>query len=247
MQATAPPVRETKHRETVEEAQYERWTHWPVNWTAVWVGALSAVAAVLIFGLIGIALGAHLIGPDTRIVDLKKIGLAALAFSVFSSFFAFVIGGWIATKIAGILHAEPGMLHGAIVWTLAVPLLVLLIAFGAGSSMGGWYAGVSGSPAWASTTTDPIERPEPPPPGAPAENWTRYNTDMAVYKTKMQEWKNDAPKATRNSAIGAVTALLLGLMGSVIGGWMACGEPMTFTHHRTRPNYQPGLSGLFKS
>jgi hypothetical protein len=27
---------------------------------------------------------------------------------------------------------------------------------------------------------------------------------------------------------------LLGLIGSVIGGWMASGEPMTFTHYRRR-------------
>jgi hypothetical protein len=26
----------------------------------------------------------------------------------------------------------------------------------------------------------------------------------------------------------------LGLVGSVIGGWMASGEPMTFTYYRTR-------------
>jgi hypothetical protein len=39
---------------------------------------------------------------------------------------------------------------------------------------------------------------------------------------------------TRNVALGAVTALLLGLIGSVIGGWWATGEPMNFTHHRTR-------------
>ena len=36
------------------------------------------------------------------------------------------------------------------------------------------------------------------------------------------------------AALGALTALLLGLVGSVIGGWMASGEPMTFTHYRTR-------------
>ena len=31
-----------------------------------------------------------------------------------------------------------------------------------------------------------------------------------------------------------VSALLLGLVGSVIGGWMASGEPMTLTHYRHR-------------
>jgi len=31
-----------------------------------------------------------------------------------------------------------------------------------------------------------------------------------------------------------LTALPIGLAGSVIGGWMASGEPMTFTFYRTR-------------
>ena len=38
----------------------------------------------------------------------------------------------------------------------------------------------------------------------------------------------------RNGAMAAFAALLLGLIGSVIGGWMASGERMTFTHYRTR-------------
>ena len=45
----------------------------------------------------------------------------------------------------------------------------------------------------------------------------------------------NAALAARNAALAAVTALLLGLMGGVIGGWMGSGEPMTFTHYRTRP------------
>ena len=47
---------------------------------------------------------------------------------------------------------------------------------------------------------------------------------------------------TRNTALGVITALLLGLMGSVVGGWMASGEPMNFTHHRTQPDpFGPAL------
>jgi hypothetical protein len=44
----------------------------------------------------------------------------------------------------------------------------------------------------------------------------------------------NAAVAARNAAIGALTALLLGLAGSVVGGWLASEEPMTFTHYRTR-------------
>ena len=38
----------------------------------------------------------------------------------------------------------------------------------------------------------------------------------------------------RNTAVASVVALLIGLMGSVIGGWMGSGEPMTLTYYRSR-------------
>lgn len=44
-----------------------------------------------------------------------------------------------------------------------------------------------------------------------------------------------AAEMTRSMALASVTAILAGLMGTVLGGWMGSGEPMTFTHHRTRP------------
>jgi hypothetical protein len=96
------------------------------------------------------------------------------------------------------------MLHGAIAWLVAVPILLLLSALGASAYFGTWYGGLAGTPAWvtpvAAATQDPA-----------------------------------AAIAARNAAVAAVTALLLGLVGGVIGGWMASGEPMTFTYYRTRP------------
>src|SRR5215472_13778422 len=101
MQANYPRV-EPQNAATLDETRQERWRHWPVNWTAVWVGALAAFSMVLLFGLVGIALGAHLLGPEHRIVDLKKLSIGALIFSVCGAFFAFTIGGWVAGKIAGV-------------------------------------------------------------------------------------------------------------------------------------------------
>ena len=42
----------------------------------------------------------------------------------------------------------------------------------------------------------------------------------------------NAAVVARNSAIGSVTALLIGLAGSCIGGWWASGEPMSLTYRR---------------
>jgi hypothetical protein len=174
------------------------WIAWPVAWSAVWVGTLTALAVGLIIGLLGFAVGANEVADY---VDWKKLRLIGLVFSIGGAFFAFVAGGWVAARIAGIRRSEPAMLHGAIVWLLAVPLLLALAAVGALGHFGGWYGGLAGTPSWAAATgsADP---------------------NLAT--------------ATRNNALATAVALLLGLIGGVLGGWMASGEPMTFTHYRTR-------------
>jgi hypothetical protein len=174
---------------------------WPINWSAIWVGALSALAVALIIGLAAVAVGAHQLGPAGRIERWSSVGFATLVFAVVGAFFSFVLGGWVAAKINGFRRAETDMLHGAIVWLVTVPLLVGLAALGASSLFGGWYGGLAGTPVWVT------------PAGASA--------DPA------------AAAAARNGALGAVTAMLIGLMGSVIGGWLGSGEPMTLTRVRS--------------
>jgi uncharacterized membrane protein YeaQ/YmgE (transglycosylase-associated protein family) len=49
--------------------------------------------------------------------------------------------------------------------------------------------------------------------------------------------------AARNSALGAITALLLGLVGSVIGGWLGSRKPRTSYDDRMSP-VTPGHSGV---
>jgi hypothetical protein len=174
------------------------WRPWPV-WSAVWIGALAALAVGLIIGLVGYAVGAHqLTAPRT--MTFREIRLVTIAFNIGGAFFAFVAGGWIAARLAGVRRAEPAMLHGAIAWLVTVPILMVLAALGAAASYGGWF-GALASPVWA---------PAPPP------------VDPAT------------AAAVRTGALAAVVSLLLGLVGGVLGGWMASGEPMTWTHYRRR-------------
>jgi hypothetical protein len=181
----------------------ERWVAWPVAWSAVWVGALAALAAALMIGLIGVALGAHELVPPRRVVRMRDFGFGAGLFAVVGALLAFGAGGWVASKIAGVRRAESAMLHGAIVWLLAVPILLVLAALGAGGYFGGWYGGLAGTPAWVTPPSGPIDP--------------------------------DAAIAARNSALGAITALLLGLMGSVIGGWLGSRKPMASYDNWTPP------------
>jgi hypothetical protein len=222
------------HAFHADEQTLHHFAYWPVCWSAIHVGALASVAAIVVLGLVGTALGLHLAGVENRVADLTQVGFAALAYSVFSAFLAAVGGGWVAGKVAGIRRSEPAMCHGAIAWLMTVPILIVLASLGAGSYFGGWYGGLSGSPSWASNNTAPFERPERVDATASQAERAQYAADRAEYDAKVKEWREATPRATRNAALGAVTALLLGLVGSVIGGWMASGEPMTLTYYRTR-------------
>ena len=54
----------------------------------------------------------------------------------------------------------------------------------------------------------------------------------------------NAAVAARNSALGAVTALLIGLAGSVIGGWMASGQPMRLWSRYEQTANKPRRSNI---
>jgi hypothetical protein len=173
-----------------------------VSWSAIWVGALAALAVALIIGLIGIAVGAHQLGPDARLVSWRKVQMLTLVFSVCGAFFSFVVGGWAAGKILGSPRSEASVLHGAIVWLVTLPLFLVLASLGAANLFGSWYGGLAGTPVWVTPTTAMVDP--------------------------------QTAAIAKNAALGALVALLVGLTGGVIGGWLASGEPMTLTYHRTR-------------
>jgi hypothetical protein len=166
---------------------------WPVAWSAVWVGALAALAVAIVIGLIGFAVGAHEV---SRAASWRNVRLLSLIFNVGGAFFSFVVGGWVAARIGGFERAEMATLHGAIVWLLTIPMLLALAMARSVWFFGGWYVGLM-SPLAASSS-------------------------------------QDLAAGVRNGAIAATAALLIGLMGAVIGGWMASGEPMTLSARRLR-------------
>jgi len=182
---------------TVTEVRF-----WPVNWSAVSVGALSALAVALVAGLSSIAMGAQIVGHGEQVVTWNKVHFGGIIWAVCSAFFSFVVGGWVAGKIAGHGRAEPAMLHGAIAWLVTVPVFLLIAAVGAGGYFGAWFTGLAGTPIWITPTSGSVT-PE----------------TYAI---------------VRNNALGALTAVILGLIGSIVGGWLASGQPMTFWSDTTQ-------------
>ena len=178
------------------------WRAWPVSWSGVWIGALAALTLGLIIGLVGYAVGAHEIASP-RITKWSTVRLTTVLFSIGGAFFAYVLGGWVAARVAGIRRSEPAMLHGVVAFLVTVPIMLLLGAWGAAGHFG-WYGGLGGTPLYAATAA------------------MSAATDAT------------AAQAARNTALTTVVSLLLGVVGSVLGGWMASGEPMSLTYYRRR-------------
>ena len=167
-------------------------------WSPLIVGALASVVAVVLFGVIGTAVGSWKAGTEGRVTDFSGVGRVAVAYAVFASFFAFVIGGWVTARIAGIRRAEPAILHAAIAFLVATVVLLAMASFG-GAVFNGWYVGLAPSPAVPTQAGQPVDP--------------------------------TAAKAAAAGATVAAVALLLGLAGSVVGGWMGSGERMDFSFY----------------
>src|SRR5437879_13341113 len=96
---------------------------WYVSWGGVFVGALSALALLLVFGLTAITIGAHQIGQ--RFASWHEFRLITLVFSVFRSFLSFVLGGWGAARVTGTRRAETATRHGGNAGAVTIPGLQL--------------------------------------------------------------------------------------------------------------------------
>ena len=125
---------------------------WPINWSAAWAGALTSLAASVVLGLVATIIGAN--AATHPLTSFHTVALVDLIAIVVAGFFAFVAGGWVAGKIAGHSHSEPSILHAAISWLIALPLILAALAAGVGQAFGGWYGGLIGaSPLVAAATT----------------------------------------------------------------------------------------------
>src|SRR5256886_10847296 len=143
-------------REGAAVVREESWRAWPVYWSPVIVGALASVVAVVLFGVIGTAVGSWKAGSEGRVTDFSGVGRVAVAYAVFASFFAFVIGGLVTARIARIRRAEPAILHAAIAFLVATVVLLAMASFG-GAVFNGWYVGLAPSPAGPAPAGQPID------------------------------------------------------------------------------------------
>ena len=180
-----------------------------VRWGPIWAGLLTALTSLLLLGLLGVAIGLTGLNAGTAAAQggpPPEAGRNSAIWGAIAGILSFLLGGYIAGRTAAVFHRGWGAFNGAMVFLLAVPLILWLASQGLGGILGnlGAFAGDLGNQArQAAGDAQPI--------------------DVAR-----------AAERARNTAWGALAGSLLGLGASALGGWLGTAGRFLITRREAR-------------
>jgi len=189
-----------------------------VRWGPIAAGLLTALTALLVLGLLGLAVGLTTVNSGTAAAQGRPpsgLGTGAAIWSGLSGIIAFLLGGYVAGRTASVFTRGWGALNGALVFMLAVPLTLWLAGQGLGAvlgTLGNLSGALATNPGAAQGAADQAQ--------AAAQNVSPADVARAA-------------EGVRNTAWGILIGALLGLGSSALGGTLGTRQPM-LTEQTTR-------------
>lgn len=115
-----------------------------VRWGPVIAGIFTVLTTLLTLSVLGLAIGLSTfdVGDPGR-----AFGLGAGIWGLISALIAFGLGGYVAGATARVRGGDRGILNGAMVWMVTIPLALFLLGSGVGTLLG-----IAGSAATAAGT-----------------------------------------------------------------------------------------------
>lgn len=113
-----------------------------VSWGAIFAGTVVAMALMVFFTTLGIAIGAATVDPLYDREPASGLAIGSGIYIVLTQILSLAIGGFVAARLANVQHPVASVLHGVSVWALAT-----LLAF---------WAAVAGGGALLSTTSSAV-------------------------------------------------------------------------------------------
>jgi hypothetical protein len=187
-------------QESHEHHQFAHLADWRVHWGPVFAGLLTAITSMVLLSLLGAAIGLTAFNAGTAAAQGGPPPDAARNAGIWEGLAAivsFAIGGYVASRTAGLLDRNWGAFHGAMVFFLAVPVMLYLAGTGLGAIMGGVgsYLGNMNPADVVNAARGSVPNVSP--------------TDVAR-----------AAERARDTAWVALIGALLGLAAAAIGGYM---------------------------
>lgn len=180
-----------------------------LHWGPIIGGLLTALTTLFLLSLLGGAVGLTQFNAATAAAQGGVPGEAGRNSAIWegiSGILSFLLGGYVAARLAHMLDRNWAAWHGALVFMLALPIALWLAGQGLGALLGtvGNVAGGFNALATAQNA------------GAQAQA-----NPTAV---------GDSAAALRNGMWGALIGSLLGLGASALGGWLGAHHLLSLTH-----------------
>ncbi|GGL60269.1 hypothetical protein [Wenxinia marina] len=121
---------------TMEPAHGSFGTARRVSWGAIFAGTVVALALMILFATLGLAIGAAAVDPLYEQNPLEGLGTGSGIWIIVSQIVALVVGGYAAARLAGVPRTVASLLHGAAVWALTTLLLAWAAVAGGGAMFG---------------------------------------------------------------------------------------------------------------
>jgi hypothetical protein len=170
-----------------------------LHWGAVIAGVLLALAAHVVLGLIGAALGFAAGAGDSR-----ATGAAAAIWAIVTPFVATLLGAWLACRMAGAEDGRASSLHGVLVWCIGLIAGALFLT--GTMATGAMSAGTAASGnAGAAQRTLRAETGRATPRGPQAQ-------------AQAQDAAKGAAAGTGAGALAAIAGLLGAFVGAAVSG-----------------------------
>ena len=180
-----------------------------VRWGPIVAGLLTALTALLLLSLLGLALGLTTLNPGAAAGQGGLPGDAsrnAGIWAAIAGILSFLLGGFVAGKTAAVSGRGWGAFNGAMVFLLAVPITLWLAGQGLGALLGSVGNFVGGLDL-----------------GGAADQARR-----AAGNVQPGDLARAAEQA-RNGAWGALVGSLLGLGASALGGFLGAQRDLGLT------------------
>ena len=103
-----------------------------VRWSSVLAGLFTTLASMIVFTVLGLAIGLSTFDAQNP----GSFGIGAGIFGAVSAIISFALGGYVAARTTAVAGSGNGTLNGAMVWIVAIPLIVNMLGAGIGSLLG---------------------------------------------------------------------------------------------------------------
>jgi hypothetical protein len=202
-----------------------------VSWGAIAAGAVFALVLQLLLSMLGAGIGLSTVDPlrgDTP--SAESFGMGAVIWWVVAGLISAYLGGWLAGKLSGFLHAGDRSWHGLLAWAVSTLVTAYVLGSAAGSLTGGVASTLGGAASTATSAAADAASDNPDRAGQAAQS-AQSAAQAAREKMASPEAQQEARRLADETAKNTSRAMLWSFLALVLGALLA-----TFGARAARPH-----------